>query len=173
MEKTRIPVKSLTVSAAFLIALAISEGYAPKTVKTVVDPVPTGGFGSTLDEAGKPLKVGEPMPPVRALVVLRAHVSRDEETFKKSLPNVALTQGEYDVYLDFVYQYGTGAWNGSSMRRALLFGNHRAACDALLKYRFSNGVDCSAPGNRTCSGVWKRQQERHSKCIAEVEAAGS
>jgi len=167
MENRRIPVKTLTVSAAFLIALAISEGYAPKVVSTAVDPVPTGGFGSTLNETGKPLKVGEPMPPVRALVVLRAHVSRDEEAFKKSLPGVALTQGEWDVYLDFVYQYGTGTWEKSSMRTALLAGQYRAACEALLEYRFSNGLDCSAPGNRTCAGVWKRQQERHAKCIGE------
>jgi GH24 family phage-related lysozyme (muramidase) len=159
----------LTASAAFLISLAVYENYVPTVKSSAVDPVPTGGFGSTLNEAGKPLKVGEAMPPVRALVVLRAHVSRDEAAFKESLPGVALTQGEYDVYLDFVYQYGSGAWGKSSMRSALLAGDYRAACDALLKYRFSNGVDCSAPGNRTCSGVWKRQQERHRKCIGEQE----
>lgn len=171
MENKRISVSLLTVSAAFLIALAVSEGYAPKVVTTAADPVPTGGFGSSKDEAGKPLKVGEAMPPVRALVVLRAHVSRDEEAFKKSLPGVALTQGEYDVYLDFVYQYGAGAWEKSSMRKALLSGDYRGACDALLKYRYSNGADCSAPGKRTCGGVWARQQGRHRKCIAEVDSA--
>jgi GH24 family phage-related lysozyme (muramidase) len=167
----RYAVSGAVVSAAFLIALAVSEGYAPTAVSTKVDPVTTGGFGSTKDEAGAPLKAGEAMPPVRALIVLRNHVERDLEAFKAGLPGVKLTQGEVDVYMDFVYQYGTGAWQKSSMRAALLAGNYRAACDALLRYRFSNGVDCSAPGNRTCSDVWRRQQERHKKCVAEVEAA--
>jgi len=170
--KTRTPVITATVSAAFLLFVATHEGYSPTVVTTAVDPVPTGGFGSTLNEDGKPLKPGEAMPPVRALVVLRAHVSRDEERFKKSLPSVELTQGEYDLYMDFIYQYGFGTWNKSGMRSALLAGNYRAACDALLKYRYSNGQDCSAPGNKTCRGVWVRQQERHKKCIAEIEAVG-
>ncbi|MDR0633629.1 MAG: hypothetical protein LBF91_01460 [Azoarcus sp.] len=163
----RISADVIAASAAFLIALAIAEGYAPTVVTTKNDPVPTGGFGSTKNEAGQPLKVGEAMSPVRALIVLREHVGRDESAFRASLPGVSLTQGEYDVYLDFFYQYGIGAWSRSSMRTALLSGEYRAACDALLKYRYSNGADCSAPGNRTCAGVWTRQQARHRKCLAE------
>jgi len=174
----RTPVITATVSAAFLIFLAAHEGYSPTVVTTAADPVPTGGFGSTKNELGKPLKVGEAMPPVRALVVLRAHVSRDEAAFKASLPGVKLTQGEYDLYMDFVYQYGIGRWNNSDMRAELLAGDYRAACNALLKYRYSNGRDCSDPvaggwgKSWGCKGVWTRQQERHQKCIAEVEAAG-
>jgi lysozyme len=89
----RLSVATLTVSATFLIALAVSEGYAPTVVTTKHDPVPTGGFGSTKNETGQPLKTGEAMPPVRALVVLRAHVARDEQCFHRSLPDVELTQG--------------------------------------------------------------------------------
>jgi GH24 family phage-related lysozyme (muramidase) len=168
----RHSVKLVTVSAAFLIALAVSEGYSPTVVTTKADPVPTGGFGSTKNEVGQPLKAGEAMPPVRALIVLREHVARDEAAFRASLPDVPLTQGEYDLYMDFVYQYGIGAWRASSIRWYLLARQYRAACDALLEYRKSNGVDCSVPGNKTCRGVWTRQQNRHKKCIAEVEAVG-
>jgi GH24 family phage-related lysozyme (muramidase) len=165
--KPRANVAFTTVSIAFLIALAVSEGYAPKVVTTAADPVPTGGFGSTRNETGQPLTLGEAMPPVRALIVLAAHVDHDLAAFRDSLPDVALTQGEVDLYMDFVYQYGTGAWRASSMRRHLLAGSYRAACDALLKYRYSNGADCSKPSNRTCGGVWKRQMERHAKCLGE------
>ena len=163
----RRPVALTTVSAAFIVSLALYEGYTSTVASTRADPVPTGGFGSTKDETGRPLKVGEAMPPVRALIVLREHVGRDESAFRASLPGVSLTQGEYDVYLDFVYQYGIGTWSRSSMRTALLSGEYRAACDALLKYHYANGADCSAPGNRTCAGVWTRQQARHRKCLAE------
>lgn len=60
---------------------------------------------------------------------------------------------------------GTGAWQKSSMRRHLLQGQHRQACDALLQYRFAAGFDCSTPGNKRCMGVWTRQLERHRKCL--------
>ena len=40
------------------------------------------------------------------------------------------------------------------------------ACQALLRYRFSAGYDCSTPGNRICPGVWTRQQARHAACMA-------
>ena len=83
---------------------------------------------------------------------------------------MVLNQGEYDVMMDFVYQYGSGAWAGSSMRRELLAGNYRAACDQILRWRYSNGQDCSAPGNRTCSGLWKRRLESHAQCVAAGEA---
>ena len=102
---------------------------------------------------------------MNALKKAQAHISKEEKIFRDSLPGVFLSQVEYDQYVDFSYQYGTGTWLKSSMRRELLAGNHRAACDALLKYRFAAGFDCSTPGNRRCMGVWTRQLERHAACM--------
>ena len=77
-----------------------------------------------------------------------------------------LTQAEYDLYMDFVYQYGSGAWlKPRSPRTQLLQGDHRGACDALLQWRFMGTFDCSTPGNRRCMGVWTRQQARHKACL--------
>lgn len=53
------------------------------------------------------------------------YVSKDEAFLKKSLPNVKLTQTEYEIYLDFIYQYGQSAWSGLSMRRLLLANKPR------------------------------------------------
>ena len=110
---------------------------------------------------------GDTTTPVRALVTLRAHVDKEEKRFQQSLPGASLTQGEYDLYMDFVYQFGTGTWGNSSTRRYLLNQEYVAACDALLLYRRSGGYDCSTSGNRICSGVWTRQLKRHAKCMAE------
>jgi GH24 family phage-related lysozyme (muramidase) len=107
------------------------------------------------------------------------------------LPNVQLSQAEYDLYMDWVYQFGTSAWQHSRMRQELLAGRYAAACDALLEYRKMTSArqegpgwfvsrrdakgnptrwefDCSTPGNRVCRGVWTRQQERHQKCKAAL-----
>lgn len=58
------------------------------------------------------------------------------------------------------------------MRRDLLAGNYRQACDDLLKWRNQGGRDCSLPKNwgpQGCKGVWTRQQKRHAQCIAAQE----
>lgn len=181
-SKARIAVAALTLSAAGLIGIATREDYTDHAVIPTKGDVPTLGFGSTKHEDGSPVKLGERTDPVRALHIVAAHVGRDEAAFRESLPGVYLTQGEYDLYLDFAYQYGMGNWRGSSMRRHLLATNdaqtpiwaneeYRAACDALLLYRRAGGYDCSTKingkPNKRCWGVWERQQERNAKCLAE------
>ena len=159
MSKARIAVGLLSLSAAGLIAIATQESYTDHAVIPTKGDVPTLGFGSTKHEDGSPVKLGERTDPVRALHIVAAHVGREEAAFRASLPSVALTQGEYDLYLDFTYQYGIGNWRASSMRRHLLDSreggqaeDYRAACDALLRYRYSAGYDCSTTINGQPNG---------------------
>lgn len=166
MDKTRIYVAALTLSASAFVTLLVSEGYTDKAIIPTKNDRPTHGFGSTFNADGSPVKLGESTTPVRALITAQAHISKEEQKFRDSLPGVKLYQGEYDLYMDWVYQFGTGAWSRSSMRRHLLNGDYVAACNALLLYRFSGGFDCSTPGNRRCAGVWTRQQERNRKCLS-------
>lgn len=161
----RLLVAGLSLSAAGLVGIAVQESYTDKAVIPTQGDRPTVGFGSTFHEDGKPVKLGDTTTPVRALIKAQAHISREEAEFRASLPSVALYQGEYDLYMDWVYQYGTAAWLKSSMRRELLAGNYVPACNALLLYKFSAGYDCSTPGNKRCAGVWTRQLERHKKCM--------
>lgn len=169
--KARIVVSLLTLSAAGLIAIVTQESYTQTAVIPTKGDVPTMGFGSTRKDDGSPVQMGDRTDPVRALYTVQAHLSREEQSFRESLPGVSLTQGEYDLYVDFMYQYGIGNWRGSSMRRALVSGKYAEACDALLAYRFAAKYDCSTlvdgKPNRRCWGVWDRQQRRHAKCLAE------
>lgn len=168
MSKQRIAVALLTLSVGGFAAWIASEGFTPQPVIPTKGDVPTIGHGSTRYEDGRPVKLTD--PPItrkRAAELARNLHKQEEARFIASLPNVKLTQGEFDVYVDFVGQYGIGNWRASSMRRYLLAGQYRQACDALLAYRYAAKFDCSTPGNRRCPGVWTRQQERHAKCIAE------
>jgi len=112
-------------------------------------------------------------PPIskeRALQIVRDHKSKDEAMFRASLPGVKLTQGEYDLYMDFTYQFGITNWRASSMRRHLLNGEYLQACNALPAWRKQAGRDCSLSQNwgpKGCKGVWTRQLERQAKCLAE------
>ena len=178
----------MSLSAAGLIGLVVHESYTDKATVPTQGDRPTVGFGSTFHEDGTPVQMGDTTTPVRALIKAHAHITKDEAAFRASLPGVALHQGEYDIYLSFIYQYGTAAWQKSGMRRELLAGNYRPACDALLDYRKLTSArqegpgwtvsrrdaqgkpvrwefDCSTPGNKVCRGVWTRQLERHQKCM--------
>lgn len=161
----RILVAALSLSAAGLVGMAVHESYSNQASIPTQGDRPTVGFGSTFHEDGSPVKMGDTTTPVRALIKAQAHISKEEAVFRDSLPGVELHQAEYDAYVDWVYQFGAGAWLKSGMRRELLAGNYRAACDALLAYRFAGGYDCSTPGNKRCAGVWTRQLERHKKCM--------
>lgn len=187
MTRGRILVAALSLSAAGFIGIVTHESYTDGAVIPTKNDRPTVGFGSTYHADGTPVKLGDRTTPVRALVTAQAHISREEAIFRESLAGASLHQAEFDLYMDWVYQYGTGAWNGSPMREAILAGDHRKACDALLDFRFLTATratpgwepyrydkagkpirwrfDCSTPGNKTCRGVWTRQLERHEKCM--------
>ncbi|MDX7880438.1 lysozyme [Acinetobacter nosocomialis] len=163
-NQTKIAVTLLAASAAFFTSLIGHEGYSSKPYLDSGN-VPTIGIGSTKYENGTSVKMTDkPITKERAIQISKAHISKDEVAFRKSLPGVKLTQTEYDVYLDFVYNFGQSNWNQSSMRRLLIQGQARQACDALLKWKYVAKRDCSIRSNG-CYGVWLRQIDRHTKCI--------
>ncbi|MDR0996766.1 MAG: hypothetical protein LBL69_03770 [Zoogloeaceae bacterium] len=177
---TRTKASLLTVSAAALAATLAYEGFSSKPYIPTKGDVPTIGYGTTVYPDGTKVKLTD--PPIsrkKAAEYASAHVSQEELAFRASIADVPLTQDEYDLYLDFVYQYGMGWWLVSSMRKNLLAvlkttdeaaqnALYRAACEALLLYKRQAGRDCSNPNNwgtQGCKGVWTRQQERRQKCL--------
>ena len=169
MNRARTYIGALTISAAGFMGWVASEGFTHGPVIPTQGDVPTIGHGSTRYEDGTPVRMTD--PPItreRGVQLARNLLSQDEVRFRASLPGVELYQEEYDLYLDFVGQYGIGNWRASSMRRELLAGNYVQACDALLRWRKAGGYDCSTlvngQPNRRCWGVWTRQLERHEKC---------
>ncbi len=125
----------------------------------------TIGIGSTQYENGAKVKMTDkPINQKRAVQIAQAHIAKDEQVFRQSLQGVKLSQAEYDLYLDFSYQYGATTFAKSSMLRNLKAGKYRAACDSLLKYKYVAKRDCSIRKNN-CYGVWTRQLERHKKCV--------
>ena len=164
--KARIGIFALALSAAGLVGLVADEGYAPVAMIPTRGDVPTLGFGSTTHPDGRPVRLGDTTTPQKALARTLIYLQADEDDMKRTLGGVALHQAEYDVYIDWRYQYGATAWRNSSMLRELKVGDYPAACQALLRYKSSAGFDCSTPGNKVCAGVWTRQLKRHAACMA-------
>lgn len=178
--KQRVAVGLLTLSAAGFSAWMASEGESPVVpgpggtellaphIPTKGD-VPTIGHGSTRYEDGTPVRLSDPPIPRQRAQDLARNLNRQEEKrFIASLPGVTLHQEEFDLYMDFVGNFGIGNWRASTMRKRLLAGDYVGACHALLPWRKQGGRDCSLPQNwgpKGCKGVWTRQQERHKKCM--------
>lgn len=164
-NKTKILATLLTASAVFFVAVKKDEGYTAKPVIPVKGDVPTQGHGSTVKPNGQPVKMSD--PPISRETAdkwLRNDVSKLEVTYKNLLKGVKLSQIEYDLYLDFSYQYGMSAFSNSSMLRNLKAQQYKQACTSLLKYKYVAKRDCSIRSNG-CYGVWTRQLDRYNKCI--------
>lgn len=80
----------------------------------------------------------------------------------------ALPDGVKVSTLDFVYNVGVGAYNGSTYRKMLVRHALPAACDQLLRWRVVAGRDCSVRSNG-CYGVWLRRQQERSMCRGEIQ----
>ncbi len=178
----RALVATLTLSAAGFASWKASEGDGPTRVQTdgvvvhlpyvpTKDDVPTIGHGSTRYEDGTQVRLTDkPITRQRAEQLARNLHTEEESRFKASLPDVYLYPGEFDLYTDFVGQYGIGNWRKpQSPRTWLLQGDYVGACNALLAWRFQAGRDCKLPQNwgpKGCKGVWTRQHKRHADCMA-------
>lgn len=168
-------VLALSASGAGFAVWKANEGFTAVPVIPTKGDVPTIGHGSTRYEDGTAVKITDPAITAKRAEQLALNLMKaDAKKFEASMPaNTKLTAGEFNVYMDFIGQYGIGNWNKSSMRTQLLAGNHVGACKSLLKYRYAAGYDCSTKvngqPNKRCWGVWARQLERHAQCMEALQ----
>ncbi|RSZ60048.1 lysozyme [Massilia atriviolacea] len=156
----RMGIGVLVLSAGAFVGMLTREGYTDTVVIPTKGDVPTIGFGTT---GG--VKMGDRTTPVKAAQRALLDVRTYEGAIKQCV-RAPLTQAEYDVYVDLTYNIGSAAFCGSTIVKRLNVGDYRAACDAILLYRFAAGYDCSTPGNKRCAGVWTDRQRSHAQCVA-------
>ena len=165
MADKKKPLAALGITGALLASIITYEGYTSKPVIPTKGDIPTIGHGTTIYPNGQRVKMTDKaITRQQAKTYLTDYVNKDAQKFAASMPSVKLSQAEYDVYLDWTYQYGLGAWNKSSIKANLVKGNYVQACKSLLKYKFVAGRDCSVRSNN-CYGVYTRQVKRYEKCM--------
>lgn len=170
MAIERRHVAALTVSAAMVVGLWISEGYTDKAIVPVKGDYRTNGFGTRFNEDGSPVKMGDHTTPVAAAKRSLSHIQKDERGLKRCV-TAPLSQGEYDLMMDFSYQYGVARLCSSSMVRLANAGDYTGSCRGYLQYKKVAGYDCSTPGNKRCWGVWERSVDRYQKCMEMQNAS--
>lgn len=161
MSDNRTWLAALVLSAAGLVGIAVDEGYSDKAYPDPVlgTKVPTIGFGTT---GG--VKMGDTTTPVKALQRKLQDVQGYENALKRCV-TVPLYQHEFDAYIDLSYNIGSTAFCSSTLVKRLNAGDYPGACNAILMWRKAGDVDCSAPGNKTCSGLWARRQRLRQQCM--------
>jgi len=167
MKHPRVAIAALSLSAAGFVGILLSEGYTDTAIIPTKGDVPTVGFGSTFRDDGSRVQMGDRITPPRAVARSATHIAKDEAGLKRCVTGL-LSQKEYDILVDFVYQYGVAATCRSSMVRFINEGRYTEACDAYGLYKKSQGRDCSDPkhwGPGGCKGVWLRNQERRHECM--------
>lgn len=165
----RSVISALTLSAAGLVSIFQDELFVDKAMIPTKNDRPTVGFGSTFREDGSPVQMGDTIGPVQAISRSLAHINKDEARLKRCVTG-AMYQAEYDILVDFSYQYGVRRTCESAMVLNTNAGNYEAACNSYTLYKRSGGYDCSTlingKPNKRCWGVWTRNLERKNRCLA-------
>lgn len=150
----RRTVASLTLSAAALVGIVMSEGYTPTAVIPVPGDVPTIGFGTT-----EGVKLGDKITPPVALQRALTDIQKFEGALKACV-KVPLHQHEYNAYLQLSYNIGSGAFCDSSIPAKLAAFDYEGACKTIL--------DFNKFRDRTKPKVWNAKKKKMEYPLVEL-----
>ena len=145
-------------TAVALSGIAGWEGYRERAYDDGVG-VQTVGFGTTRHAAGRPVQKGDRLDPVRAVVALQADADRHARELAACIGDVPLTRGEWDAYVSWAYNVGTGAACRSTLVHKLKQQppDYEGACRELLKW--------TKAGGRELPGLVNRRQAEYRMCM--------
>lgn len=147
----RTTIAALSLSAAALVGIAVSEGYSDKAITPVPGDVPTIGFGTT-----EGVKMGDTITPPKALVRALNDVQKYEGAMKACV-KVPLHQYEYDAYASLAYNIGTGAFCRSTLVAKLNAEDYVGACEQVLVWDKFKGAPLR--------GLTLRRQREYRTCM--------
>lgn len=162
MKIDRRSIAALSLSAAALVGLVMSEGYSDKAIIPVKNDRPTVGFGSTFREDGTAVQLGDTITPQKAVARTLAHVQKDEGRIKQCV-TVPLHQYEYDAYIQLSYNIGGNAFCDSTLVQKLNDSDYSGACSEILRW--------DRAGGKKIPGLTKRRQAEYQQCMGGLQDA--
>lgn len=159
MKHPRTSLAALSLSAAALVGIAVHEAYRPVAYLPTPNDVPTIGFGTT---GG--VKMGDSITVERALVRLLADADKFQAELKACIGDVPLFQHEWDAYVSWAYNVGTGAACKSTLVKKLKQAppDYPGACKELLRWDKQSG--------KTLRGLTIRRQQEYQLCMGETRS---
>ncbi len=129
----------MQLSAAGLQLVKDSEGFRTHTYLDIAG-LPTIGYGHRLVH---PECYPDGITPQQACTILEWDL-REAEQAVHSLVHVALTQGQFDALVDFVFNLGAGRLQHSTLLADLNAGNYSAAAQQLLLWDHAGTTEVPA-----------------------------
>jgi lysozyme len=151
MSKPRTAIAAFALSASAFVGLTVLENYRPVAYMPTPDDVPTIGFGTT-----EGVKMGDTITPPKALVRALSDVQKYEGAIKQCV-KVPLHQYEYDAFVSFAYNIGSGAFCGSTLVKVLNEGRYADACAQISRWNKQAG--------KVLPGLVNRR--KHERAICE------
>lgn len=157
MKNPRASIAALSLSAAAFVGIAVHEAYRDRAYLPTPNDVPTIGFGTT---AG--VKMGDKITVERALVRLLADADKFQAELRRCIGDVPLYQHEWDAYVSWAYNVGTGAACKSTLVRKLQQTppDYPGACAELLRWDKQAGI--------TLRGLTIRRQGEYRQCMGQA-----
>lgn len=152
MKHPRAALATLVLSASALVGMAVHEAFRSTAYLPTPNDVPTIGFGTT---GG--VQMGDKITVERALVRLLADADKFQADLKACIGDVPLHQYEWDAYVSWAYNVGTGAACRSTLVRRLQARDYAGACAELLRWNKQAG--------QVLRGLTIRRQDEYRKCM--------
>jgi lysozyme len=150
VNRSRIAVAVLSLSAVAFGGLVVHEGYSDTAIIPVPGDVPTLGFGTT-----QGVKLGDTITPPKAVHRALQDVAKYEGAVKQCV-TVPLHQYEYDAYISLAYNIGPTAFCGSTLVKKLNAQDYSGACAEILRWDRFKG--------QPLRGLTVRRQQEYAGC---------
>ena len=161
-------IAGIVLSAAALVGIITREGFTEKAVIPIPGDRPTIGYGSTFNNMGLPVKMGDTITRTAALELAKNSIENTYSAgIKKCASDLLLTQYEFDFLVDTAYNIGVKAVCKSSMITKFRQGDSLGACSMILQYKYVNGKDCTIKANK-CGGIPKDRLRAFHMCRGDL-----
>lgn len=148
--QARTKVAAISLSAAALIGIAVSEDFRGNAYQDIVG-IWTIGWGTT-----QGVKAGDKIDPTKALQRKLEDVQKFEGALKQCV-KVPLHQYEYDAYISLAYNIGAGAFCRSTLVRKLNARDYSGACREILRW--------NKAGGKEVRGLTLRREREFKQCM--------
>ncbi|CAG2171839.1 unnamed protein product [Oppiella nova] len=123
------------IGSAGLSLLKQSEGFVPNFYKDQIG-LQTIGYGHACQWQGC-AGINPPITEAQGTQILMKDLVQFEDCVNTAAPG--LTQNQYDACVDFAFNMGCGAFQGSDILRNIKAKNYQAAANSFAEYNVAGG----------------------------------
>lgn len=110
----------------------------------------TIGWGSTYDEDGRPIKLGDVWTKERADRVFNMVLAKKADEVRDALKGAPTTQGQFDAMVSLAYNIGITAFKSSTLLKNHLAGDYAGAASQFSRWVYND--------SRKMNGLVKRRK---------------